>query len=160
MTVAKARRCLLGGVVCTLYLSHARWSYRRRLGSLLLCACSIWDSQLFERSNFPLFVDLSLAEQDHDNRSMILFVHQSTSLIKRYPAERQSECRCNTISCRTLLKHVDTMDFTRLQWVTILSPFFFFFFNTLLSQWDFVSWEIRVAFPKEFQLQQSGATQP
>ena len=27
--------------LCTLYLSHARWSYRRRLGSLLLCACSM-----------------------------------------------------------------------------------------------------------------------
>ena len=25
--------------LCTLYLSHARWSYRRRLGSLLLWAC-------------------------------------------------------------------------------------------------------------------------
>ena len=28
---------------CTLYLSHARWSYRRRLGSLLFCACSMCD---------------------------------------------------------------------------------------------------------------------
>ena len=29
--------------LCTLYLSKARWSYRRRLGSLLLCACSMSD---------------------------------------------------------------------------------------------------------------------
>ena len=27
--------------VCTLYLSYARWSYRRWLGSLLFCACSM-----------------------------------------------------------------------------------------------------------------------
>ena len=32
--------CLLGGVyIHTLYSSHARWSYRRRLESLLLWAC-------------------------------------------------------------------------------------------------------------------------
>ena len=29
--------------LCTLYLSHARWSHRKRLGSLLLWACSIRD---------------------------------------------------------------------------------------------------------------------
>ena len=29
--------------LCTLYLSHARWSYRRRLRSLLLCARSRYD---------------------------------------------------------------------------------------------------------------------
>ena len=29
--------------LCTLYLSHVRWSYRRRFGSLLLCACYTWD---------------------------------------------------------------------------------------------------------------------
>ena len=45
--------------LCTLYSSHARWSYRRRLGSLLLWACvqcHVW-RQLFERNYFPLFVD-------------------------------------------------------------------------------------------------------
>ena len=31
---------LLGGGLPTLYQSQARWSYRRRLGSPLLCACS------------------------------------------------------------------------------------------------------------------------
>ena len=40
---------------------------------------------------------------------------------------------------------------------------FLFFLNiflyTLLSQWEFLPWEIRVAFPKESQLQQSRATQ-
>ena len=29
--------------LCTLYSSHTRWSYRRRFGSLLLCACSMCD---------------------------------------------------------------------------------------------------------------------
>ena len=29
--------------LCTLYLLHARWSYHRRLGSLLLYACSMCD---------------------------------------------------------------------------------------------------------------------
>ena len=32
--------------------------------------------------------------------------------------------------------------------------------TTLLSQWELLLWEIRVAFPKESQLQQSRATQP
>ena len=32
-----------GWSVCTLYLSHAMWSYRRRFGSLWLCACSMCD---------------------------------------------------------------------------------------------------------------------
>ena len=42
----------------TLYSSHARWSYRRRLGSLLLWACSMCDDDLlFERNYFPLFAD-------------------------------------------------------------------------------------------------------
>ena len=31
---------------------------------------------------------------------------------------------------------------------------------TLLSQWEFFPWEIRVAFPKESQRRHSGATQP
>ena len=41
--------------ICTLYSSHARWSHRRRLESLLLWACV--PCQLFERNYFPLFVD-------------------------------------------------------------------------------------------------------
>ena len=32
-----------GWSLCTLYLSLAMWSYRRRFGSLWLCACSICD---------------------------------------------------------------------------------------------------------------------
>ena len=32
--------------------------------------------------------------------------------------------------------------------------------HTLLPQWEFLPWEIRVAFPKESQLQKSRATQP
>ena len=39
------------------YVSDAKWSYRRRLESLLLRACSVCDSQLFERNYFPLLVD-------------------------------------------------------------------------------------------------------
>ena len=42
--------CLLGVLnvfpwwsVCTLYLLHARWSYHRQLGSLLLCVCFMCD---------------------------------------------------------------------------------------------------------------------
>ena len=38
--------------------------------------------------------------------------------------------------------------------------FFSFSFYILLSQWEFLPWEIRVAFPKESQLRQSRATQP
>ena len=38
--------------LCTLSLSHAKWSYRRWLRSPLLWACV----QLFERNYFPLFV--------------------------------------------------------------------------------------------------------
>ena len=37
---------------------------------------------------------------------------------------------------------------------------FFCIVYTLLSQWEFLAWEIRVAFPKESQLQQSRAIQP
>ena len=37
--------------------------------------------------------------------------------------------------------------------------FSLFFFNTLLSQWEFLPWEIWVTFPKESQLQQSHDTQ-
>ena len=47
--------------LCTLYSSHARWSYRRRLGFLLLLACvqcHMW-RQMFERNYFPLFVDFT-----------------------------------------------------------------------------------------------------
>ena len=36
----------------------------------------------------------------------------------------------------------------------------FFLLYTLLSQWEFLQWEIRVTFPKESQLQPSRATQP
>ena len=42
----------------TLCSSHARWSYRRRLGSLSLWTCvqcHLW-RQLFERNYFPLLV--------------------------------------------------------------------------------------------------------
>ena len=42
-------------------------------------------------------------------------------------------------------------------------PFFFFFFLTFYNcivPMGFLPWEIRVAFPGESQLQQSGATQP
>ena len=47
--------------LCTLYSLNARWSYRRRLGSLLsqlwACVqCHVW-RQLFECNYFPLFVD-------------------------------------------------------------------------------------------------------
>ena len=42
---------------CTLYSSHARWSYRRRLGSLLLWACSMCDVNSSSANYFPLFVD-------------------------------------------------------------------------------------------------------
>ena len=42
--------------LCTLYLSHAGWSYRRRLGSPLLCGLFNRWRQLFERNYFPLFV--------------------------------------------------------------------------------------------------------
>ena len=32
--------------------------------------------------------------------------------------------------------------------------------HTLLSQWEFIPWEIRITFPKDSQLQQIRATQP
>ena len=35
----------------------------------------------------------------------------------------------------------------------------YWYWYTLLSQWEFFPWEIRVTFPKESQLQQSRATQ-
>ena len=43
---------------CTLYLSHARWSYRRRSTrvSVVVCLLSVW-RQLFERNYFSLLVD-------------------------------------------------------------------------------------------------------
>ena len=50
--------------LCTLYSSHPGWSYRRQLESLLLWACvqcHVW-RQLFERNDFPLFVDLRALE--------------------------------------------------------------------------------------------------
>ena len=43
---------------------------------------------------------------------------------------------------------------------TSFSFSFFLLVYTLLSQWGFIPWKIRVAFPKESQLQQSRATQP
>ena len=39
------------------------------------------------------------------------------------------------------------------------STTFFFFFTTVLSQWDFPPWEIRVAFPGKSQLRRSRNTQ-
>ena len=47
--------------LCTLYLSHASWSYRRRLGRVSVVVGLRWmcDIQLFERNYFPLFVDSS-----------------------------------------------------------------------------------------------------
>ena len=48
--------------------------------------------------------------------------------------------------------------------VLLLWCFFFggggVYLYTLLSQWEFFTWEIRVAFPKKSQLQQSRAIQP
>ena len=43
--------CTFGGVYIPCIYSHARWSYRRRFTSLLLCPLSV------ERYYFPLFVD-------------------------------------------------------------------------------------------------------
>ena len=43
--------------------------------------------------------------------------------------------------------------------VVMNGPCLLFFVYTLLSQYEFLPWEIRVDFPKESQLQQSRATQ-
>ena len=46
--------------LCTLYSSQARWSYRRQIGSLLLCACSMLCLvNCSSADDFPLFVDLT-----------------------------------------------------------------------------------------------------
>ena len=42
--------------VCTLYLSHARWSHRRRLGSLLLWACVQWVTSVVRAQLFFYFL--------------------------------------------------------------------------------------------------------
>ena len=52
--------CTFGIVYVPCIYSHARWGYRRRFGSLLLCPLSI------ERYYFPLFVDSN--ERRRSNR--------------------------------------------------------------------------------------------
>ena len=53
--------CILGGGRCNLYLSHGKWSYRRRLRFLRLCACSVcdcnWSSAI---TSHYLLIDLKI----------------------------------------------------------------------------------------------------
>ena len=60
--------CLLGGVYVLCIYRIARCSYRRRLGSLLLCACSMCATSIVraQLGYFPLFV--------HSNSSLDLLI--------------------------------------------------------------------------------------
>ena len=74
--------------LCTFHSSHARWSYHRWLGSLLLWACvqchDVWH-QLFERNYFPLFVDSS-------SRKLNWIKHQRNP--KEVPNKLLQLCQC------------------------------------------------------------------
>ena len=82
--------CLLGEVYVPCYLSHARWSYRRRLGSLLLWACvqeGLLQVQRFQPRTIPVWNYLPAVAAEAPSLVRTLQTGAFSSLILG-PAER------------------------------------------------------------------------